>query len=85
MIIPGNSRLPILTSYAPSRGPQYGGYYNVYDHPLSRDTTADIFIKFFVQAQEEVSADNWVNLPRHTECQPYIITWCGDGVTDSTV
>ena len=77
--------MPFLTNYAPSRGPQFGDYYNVYKHLINRSTQADIFIKFFVEAEEETSPGVWTPLPRHTECQPYIITWCGDGVTDSTI
>lgn len=88
------SILPMLSSYPfkngvpryhPDTGVVLGGYYNVYEHPSIRDGSADIFIKFFVEAQEEMSAGSWVNLSRHTTCASYIITWCGDGVKDAEV
>lgn len=84
MVVPGNSTLPIMSNFPSGRN--LGSSYNIYSHPLRRDNIADIFLSYYVDVQGQDDAGNFSGDPiHHTECQPYIITWCGDGVTDSTV
>jgi hypothetical protein len=59
--------------------------YFVASVPASRDSNPDIFLKYnFINYGDPDFNDKWTNGPTNrTDCQPYIITWCGDGVVDS--
>ena len=59
--------------------------YTVAKKPSIRDSIADIFLVYDIEYYGDPAWNNsYSNGPdHHTECQPYIITWCGDGVVDT--
>ncbi len=55
------------------------------NHPVTRSTDmvyGDIYAQWIMTwdvGNTVTTSDD----TRHVECQPYIVTWCGDGVTDT--
>jgi len=57
--------------------------YQIRRHPEQRTSNSsyDFMIKYIVEWANN-SSDN-AERYQHTECYPYIITWCGDGIVDT--
>ena len=54
--------------------------YAVMDRPVSRDKKLRVVYQFNVQGQNPDGT--WSTPTAHSDCQYYMITWCGDGVVD---
>ena len=60
------------------------GAYTIALRPVIRDAVPDIFIRYNLTRYTATGPNGtYANPGNHTECQPYVITWCGDGVVDT--
>lgn len=72
--VPANSSMKVLSTFADD--------WAILSHPLVR-TTNDFTIAYKVGYDFSNNYPDASDDIEHVECQPYYITWCGDGVLDS--
>jgi hypothetical protein len=56
------------------------GMYQIKQVPSKRSTD-NVMVKYVIEYENETKNNG--NRYQHTECFPYEISWCGDGVVDT--
>lgn len=57
--------------------------YPIIYRPATRSPD-NLILRYTIQYYAQNAGTNWTGPYTHVECQPYEITWCGDGVVDAS-